>query len=295
LAVSVGLPIAHRETETAERFFVLGVEMRKKKTEEVKVTDEGRGNFTIIPNIVDDMGLSLIAFRLYVHLKRVAGDNGDCYQSTQTLAEKCGMGVGTISKAKQELQSAGLIKIQSRAKENTHYHNITIANIWRENAEKYVKANSPDEIPSSPDEQACSPSEFACSPSETIKNPINKNPINKSVSSDKADGNPHREMLVALASLSGFDIKLHGGRLGKSAKKLISAGYSLELIKNAYSAGGWWYKNDWRGQKGEMPTPEQIIETIGKVPANVRPNGTGKEPQKVRIQLPNGEIVETLA
>ena len=33
-----------------------------------------RNHFTIIPNIIDDLGLYVYAYRLYGHIKRVAGE-----------------------------------------------------------------------------------------------------------------------------------------------------------------------------------------------------------------------------
>ncbi|GAF99333.1 unnamed protein product, partial [marine sediment metagenome] len=50
--------------------------------EQNQVRSEDRAYFTMMPNIIDDMGLDPYAFRLYVHLRRVAGENGACWQST---------------------------------------------------------------------------------------------------------------------------------------------------------------------------------------------------------------------
>jgi hypothetical protein len=64
---------------------------------------ERRKYRTEIPNIVDDLGLSVYAYRLYGHIRRVAGETGECFQSTPTLAKACGMSAGKISDAKKEL------------------------------------------------------------------------------------------------------------------------------------------------------------------------------------------------
>lgn len=105
---------------------------------------------------------------------------------------------------------------------------------------------------------------------------------------------PHQVMIGELAKVTGFDLKMHGGRLGRSASKLVKAGYLSEQIETAYCQEGWWYQNDWRGQKGEMPTPEQIIETIGRVVLNGKVNGqNGHTPQpKQMMILSDGQIVE---
>ena len=102
----------------------------------------------MLPNLIDDMNLDPYAFRLYVHLRRVAGEKGACWQSTDTLAETCNMSAGAVSNAKKELAERGLITIEQRAKNGTHYHHITITDIWKQN----FAAFSPDESTLSPDE-----------------------------------------------------------------------------------------------------------------------------------------------
>lgn len=96
-----------------------------------------RKYFTIIPNIVDDLNLSAAAFRLYVHLKRVAGESGKCWQSTTTLAEHCGLSRHTVIRAKKELEAANLIEIAAKKRPDggMPYHEIKIVDIWRHNQE----------------------------------------------------------------------------------------------------------------------------------------------------------------
>jgi hypothetical protein len=126
-----------------------------------KITDESHTNFSIIPNCVDDMNLSPYAYRLYGHIKRVAGEHGNCWQSGDTLCKICNMSTGQISKAKKELLERRLIKIEVKHTDRNIYHDISIIDIWNQNS------LSPSEPPS--------PSEKLPSPSETIKNPIKKN------------------------------------------------------------------------------------------------------------------------
>src|SRR4030067_1962918 len=134
--------------------------------------------------MIDDLGLTPYAFRLYVHLKRVAGDEGTCWQSTNTLAKACQMSSGSISNAKKELCKLGLIIVMT--KKNTQggleHHEITIIDIWPRNTTKYV-TSSPHEQASSPHEQASSPHEQASSPHETKNNPL------RIISEEKLDAN----------------------------------------------------------------------------------------------------------
>ena len=128
-----------------------------------RIIDNGdmRKYRTEIPNSIDDARLSVYAFRLYAHLKRVAGDSGKCWQSTATLAESCSMSGGMVSKAKKELQAARLIEIEQveNKRGGRMFHNITVCDIWMENFIKY-STTSQHELASSPHEQASSPGEL---------------------------------------------------------------------------------------------------------------------------------------
>jgi hypothetical protein len=44
--------------------------------------------FTMVPNIVFQMGLPVHALALYVHIVRTAGWTGECFKSARALAEE---------------------------------------------------------------------------------------------------------------------------------------------------------------------------------------------------------------
>jgi hypothetical protein len=140
--------------------------------DQVMLREPPRDYFTSIPHLVDDAKLSPYAYRLYGHLRRVAGEtvDGRCWQSTETLAEHCDMSTGSVSKAKKDLEAAGLIAITSKTKNGTRYHEISILDVWQDNHDKYAR---------SPGESALgatrSLGEGARSPGETKKNPRKKN------------------------------------------------------------------------------------------------------------------------
>ena len=138
-----------------------------------QVRDEGdsRKYYTTIPNIIDDMDLSVYAYRLYGHLKRVAGDVGQCWQSTETLAKACGMGWATVSRAKKELVDHKLIIIEQVKNPlgGKDFHNITITDVWENNTIKYAPSTQ---------EVATSHQEIATSHQEIKNNPIKNKPNN---------------------------------------------------------------------------------------------------------------------
>jgi hypothetical protein len=87
---------------------------------------------------------------------------------------------------------------------------------------------------------------------------------------------PQQAIVGALSEVTGMDARLNGSRLGKAASQLARVEATPDLIRQHYGPGGWWYTHDWRGQKGEFPRPEQVIETWGQWtrPAPT-PNGNG--------------------
>lgn len=96
--------------------------------------------FTMIPNMVDDMDLSVAAFRLYVRIKRRASEHGKCFESVRSLAKSLHMNTHTVTDARNELETLGLIKVEwEREPTHGHYpgHVISVVNIWGQNANIY--------------------------------------------------------------------------------------------------------------------------------------------------------------
>lgn len=146
----------------------------------VQFQEVPRDHFTMIPNIVDEQfDLDPYAFRLYAHLRKVAGEGGASWQSTETLALFCRMSEGKISESKQVLVKAGLILIRKEPGEHGPYDVITIVDIWAENYAAYLKG--------SPGEPKPSLSEPKPSPGETKNIPLRKSLEEESASSSFQD------------------------------------------------------------------------------------------------------------
>lgn len=103
---------------------------------------------------------------------------------------------------------------------------------------------------------------------------------------------PQQQMVEVLASVSGFDIRLHGARLGKTASKLVKAGYGAGFVEDNYAhkTKSWWYREDWRGKKGERPTPEQVAETIGKIIPVASPQQSEAEIEATREAIRQAQL-----
>ena len=145
--------------------------------DEIREQTPDRRYFTILPNLLDDMGLSPHAIRLYLRLKRRAGEDGICFENTENMAEGCNMSPATISRTKAELEIAGLITIKKRKSPHGHFpgHVITIIDIWKSNIEFYDNKS-----PVSVGNRTYSPG--STRPVSVVtykKNPIKKNPREK--------------------------------------------------------------------------------------------------------------------
>ena len=115
-----------------------------------------------------------------------------------------------------------------------------------------------------------------------------ESPNTESLSTDKRV-NYQAEMLGVLSDVTKLDykIKRNAGRLAKPSKELLDAGYLPEQVKKLYGPGDWWYFYDWRGQKGQPPTPEQVLETIAQAKSGAGTNGNGRS---ARVDTRQAEI-----
>jgi hypothetical protein len=108
----------------------------------IAVTEEvnERKYWIQIPNLIDELELSPYAVRLYLRLKRRAGENGSCYESSSNLAKGCKMSTHKVVDAKRELQKAGLISVYTEKGKHggRDYHVIQVTDIWHSNFEYFT-------------------------------------------------------------------------------------------------------------------------------------------------------------
>jgi DnaD/phage-associated family protein len=213
--------------------------------------EQEKSFFTIIPNMVDDMDLSVYAFRLYAHIRRVAGDGGKCYQSTNTLAESCHMSAGAVSNAKKELEQSGLISVSFEINEHQipGLHTIRLINIWRENVDKYS------------DTGERSPHERPRSPHETNNNPLRR------IDNDKG----------ILGNLSVF--QEYENEIGVVSQhiadrlKVAESEYPREWITKAFQVAAENNARSWS-------YIEKVLQNMKTKGVNWRPNGKSHEPHE---------------
>ncbi len=86
------------------------------------------------------------------------------------------------------------------------------------------------------------------------------------------------DLARALSDVCGMAWELNVGRLRREAKRLSGAADpvpSADLVREHYGTGGWWWSGDWRGAKGDHPSPANIRETWGRW-SKVGPAGNGR-------------------
>ena len=76
-----------------------------------------------------------------------------------------------------------------------------------------------------------------------------------------------KPMAIAIGEVMGWDMKIRSNweALGRKARELILAGYTAEIIQDTYGPGGTWYRQDWRGRKGQHPNIADITKTVGEL------------------------------
>jgi Mn-dependent DtxR family transcriptional regulator len=98
-----------------------------------------RKYFTATPNmILDHPELDIYDQMLYIHIKRIAGDNGQCWASIRYLAKKMKVSNDRVIKSLQKLLKLGLIKHAGTKKIKTRPRNVyEIVDIWEMNLNYY--------------------------------------------------------------------------------------------------------------------------------------------------------------
>lgn len=72
-----------------------------------------------------------------------------------------------------------------------------------------------------------------------------------------------------VCAVTGWNVKLMAGRAAKLAKLLREAGGTREELLARFGrddpGNGWWYwRDDWRGKRGELPSQAAIMECWGR-------------------------------
>jgi hypothetical protein len=269
-----------------------------------KARDDGdlRKYFAMIPHLVDDADIDPYAYRVYGHLKREAGQNGEVELSSRRIAYHCKMSAARVVTAKRDLVDANLISVIPGGDGFTD--TIVILDIWRENILRYAPESdaanvidddrsrrehprspqehqrSGDEHPRSRPEHPVSPREHPRSGSEHPRSPGERSEeyidINilkqEKKGNDASDDAPPLEEFIEELCLICYGHKETTsitekdiGTLHAEGKKIRAAGFDIADLRDWMT--GHWFK-DWRWKKDQQrPTPALVRSSIAKVRA----------------------------
>ena len=105
---------------------------------------EIQDNYFKMPRIIETLGLSPHAYRLYGHIKSITGEDGSCWQNGRTLAAACHLSTGYISLAKRELVDKGLILVTKKVAATAPRDLIKVVGVWHENHAMWHQENFSD-------------------------------------------------------------------------------------------------------------------------------------------------------
>jgi len=229
--------------------------------------------FSMIPHMVDDADLSPQAKTLYLHLKRVAGEDGLCWKTQDQLAKHCGFSPKTVVKAKRELIEAKIIEVKLEAFEGHPRHIIHLLNIWSQNEAKYRQSvsngtdNNVKRIPQSVSNGTVIGTRRRVTKNTPKEEPLKNTPEEEALSSSKKKRAPQlhsRPIFAEIQKEFGYPEKTdkdpipNYGKEAKAIDRMLKRGYSEPEILAAWQAKV--------RARGEFVSMVYVNEDIGKSP-----------------------------
>lgn len=230
---------------------------------------------------------SSAAFVLLALADYANNDGESVYPGISRIEQKTKLSRPTVTKALHALELAGYIEKVGISKRGTNEYKIVVKSLYQKEEEvvKPLYQGSKATL---------------LNPSVNHQLPVNANALsdlsqNDVSSAEEQEGNldylPCDEdglmvkkkqkrakgevyaIAQALAEVCGMSFEANRGRLLREAGNLAQdKRISPLLIRSLYCAGGAWYAQDWRGRRGQKPTPDQVTKTIFSFRVKVLPD-----------------------
>jgi len=246
------------------------------------ILSEVKGFTPIIDVVADDLGL-IQAVVYGVVWRYCQMDNGVCQASIKKIADHVNLSKRTIIRHIKELEKAGYIEDTTpelRNKPHTYKDTgkvkiVGLLEVKSGMTESHTDESAMTESHTRYDRESHhAMTESHLKIHETIEETDASTQtafIKQEPESDK-NGKAH---FVILARVCLIDLamatKTQKDQLGQSAKMFKAAEETPDRIANF---GKWWNENDWRGKKGQPPTPAQVREKWGEFKQSPQYNGT---------------------
>lgn len=191
--------------------------------------------------------------------EKLNSKGGWFYISIDDITEQTGLTRSEQITAKRNLIKLGILQISYKgmSPRTTHFR------LDIEKLNQLVSQSSENLLTSQ--QKTCSlvsrkPADFNTDTTDITKILLAGN--KKTLPADSSSNN-HYPLVKAIVEVTGVDLALNRGKLFAMAKHLDKAGVTAEQVHTEYGEGGKWYRLDWRGQKGQKPTPEQVVAMWG--------------------------------
>lgn len=197
------------------------------------------------------------ALLLMLALADHADDKGRCWPGMTSLGLKTRMGRRNVVRLMERLEKSGEVIVEVRGGQSAS--NRYRINVDLLGSDQLITSDHTDTTPSV---QAITRvvSKRSHESSLTVSKPSRKPSAEK-----KADNNGLYPLAEAIATVCNIDLSKNRGMLFAEAKRLNE---SPQDVTDHYGPGAWWYKNDWRGKKGQPPKPSDIRLTWGQWQTN---------------------------
>lgn len=206
-------------------------------------------------------------------------DESVSFPSAETISEETGYSIREVLRSVKELEKLKIIKVSRQHRKSNRYKVLQMARFGRLSDKKSVKEVTQD----APKVTLKPRKMLQKSPQEDSL--IKNKQIEEESTAPKKHGAALYEIAVILSEVCEMDFELNKGQLFREAKSLITSSASIpvtpELLRANYNGHGYWTEHDWRGQKGQRPTPAQIRQTWGKWLTAPRQKHAG-EPKPVK-------------
>ena len=110
------------------------------KDDRFKIIDKSgdRKYFTIVPNYIVNHS-TIYEQAIYLYMKRVAGEEGSCWESPKNIAKKLGIAPGTVRKYQKELVKRGWIEVVGTHRKTKPTIEYRIVDLWELNTRYYAE------------------------------------------------------------------------------------------------------------------------------------------------------------
>lgn len=225
----------------------------------------GQANIIAVPRLFvslldGDIIAALLLSQIVYWSDKSKRKDGWFYKSYAEWKEELGLTQYRVKRAADALEENGLIETKVKRADGapTVHYKLDISEL----SSRIIKFL---------DNQKTS---FSLTKTTSLKDSVRSPSVSESLDTKESSNDPRLKSsngrkltetqlwVKVLCEVCDMDPKLMGGRVAKRGKNLRDAGYTLEDIQRLYGKHGWWYRFDFRGKKGQPPTPEQIEKTI---------------------------------